>query len=87
MIVQEGIESFQFLREALDMIKPVHTDNDRHTLVPLLQRLDPFNDLGIFQRIDEFLWVDTNDELTDADQPILVLDLVRDFRAGATERG
>src|ERR1700744_1503566 len=62
VIVEESVKAFQFLRQAFNMIEPVHPDNNLNALVSLFERTDPFLYFGLLQCICKLLRVDSDDE-------------------------
>ena len=84
VVVEESIKAFQFLCQALDMIKPVHADNNLDPLVSLFERTDPFLYFGLLQCICELLRVDSDDKPVDTNQPVLILNLIGDLGTRST---
>ena len=76
MIVQEGIETTQLLRETFDMVESVDSYYDLGAFITFFEGSDAILDFGRLQRVREFLWVDAHDEFIGADETVLVLDLI-----------
>lgn len=76
VVVQECVECLQLLREALDMVQSVHSNDDLEVFILLFQGLNAFLHFGPGEGIGELLRVDPHDEFVCADESTFILDLV-----------
>jgi hypothetical protein len=60
MLGQKHLERMQLLRDALDVVQPVHADDDLATLEPVLELFEPVVDLGVAQSVDKLHRLDTD---------------------------
>lgn len=60
VLFQKPVVSFEFLRQALDVIQSIDTDDHLHATIPLLQLLGPSLHLGFRQRVVELLRINTD---------------------------
>ena len=73
---QENLESVELLRNTLDVIETVNTDNQLDTLELLLECLDTLGNLRLLEAFFELLGINTDRECTDGDDLALELDCV-----------
>jgi len=66
----------ELLRNTLDVIETVNTDNQLDTLELLLECLDTLGNLRLLEAFFELLWINTDRECTDSDDLALELDCV-----------
>ena len=91
VFVQKDLEGVQLLRHALDVVEPVHADDQLHALKLALELGNALLHLGLLQALVELLRVDADGKRADADHLALELDPVRrrleaeDARAAAKE--
>lgn len=76
MFCQEDFKRVQLLRNTLDVVKTVNTDDQLDTLELLLKCLDAFHDLGLLETFLELLRIDTDRECTNSDDLALKFDCV-----------
>jgi hypothetical protein len=73
---EEDFEGVQLLRNALDVVKTVNTDNELDALELLLKRSYPLLYLGLLETLVELLRVDTDGESADSNDLALEFDAV-----------
>lgn len=77
MLSQEHLEGVQFLRDALDVVKTIDTDNQLHALELALQHSNTVLDFGLLQTLLEFFRINADWKRADGDDLALELDAVR----------
>ena len=65
------------MRQSLDIVQSINTDNNMDVLVSFFQLLDPFLYFRLAQSLVELLRIDSDNESARLDQAILVLNLIR----------
>jgi hypothetical protein len=73
---QENFKSVKLLRDTLDVIKTVNTNNQLDALELLLECLDTLCDLRLLEPFLELLGIDTDRECTNGDDLALKFDCV-----------
>ena len=73
---EENLKSVQLLRNALDVIQTIHTDDELHALELALKGSNALLNLGLFQTILKLFWVNADGESTDSDNLALELNAV-----------
>ena len=76
MLCQEDFKSVKLLRNTLDVIKTINTNNQFNALELLLECLDTLCNLGLLEAFFELLWVNTDRECTNSDDFALELDCI-----------
>lgn len=83
MFGQEDLQSMQFLWNTFDVIKPVNSNDEFHTLEFPLKRCDALLYLGFQETFSELLGVDANWECSNGDYLALKFNAVRRRRQTA----
>ena len=76
MFCQEDFKSMELLRDTLDVIKTINTNNQFDALELLLECLDTLCNLGLLEAFLELLRINADRESTDGDDLALELDCV-----------
>lgn len=76
VLIQEHFEGVQLLRDALDVVQTVDSDDELDALELLLQLRDSLLDRGLLQSLGELLRVDSDWEGTNGAQLTFVFDAV-----------
>lgn len=80
MLCQENLKRMQLLRDSLDVVKTVDTNDELDTLELLLEGCDALHDLRLFEAFIKLLRVDADGECTDCDNFTLEFDCIRSSR-------
>lgn len=73
---QEDLKSMQLLRNTLDVVQTIDTNDQLDALELLLERLNAFRNLGLLEALLELLGIDTDRESTNSDNLALELNCV-----------
>jgi hypothetical protein len=65
VLVQETLDGVKFLRDSLDVIQSIDSDDDLDTLETFLQLSQPFGNDRLFQSVDKLHGLDSDRESTD----------------------
>lgn len=84
VIVEEGIETTELLRQTFDMVQPINAYYHLYAFVAFSETSNSILNLGHLEGVGELLWVDANNELVDANKAVFILYLIWDLGAGIT---
>jgi hypothetical protein len=76
MLGQENLKRVQLLRDTLDVVEAVNTNDELHALELLLESRDALLDLGLLETLVELLRVDTDRKCANRNDLSVVLDAV-----------
>lgn len=67
MIIEKSVESFQFLREAFNVVQSVDANNYLDAFIAFFQVSNALLNLGLFQGVGELFGIDADNELVYTD--------------------
>jgi hypothetical protein len=87
VLVQENLQGVQLLRNTLDVIETINSDDELDALELFLQLRNPFLNRRLLQALRELLGINADREGPDSSQPSFILDAVwRGGEASASTR-
>ena len=85
VLSEEDFQSMKFLRDAFDVIKAVHTNDELYTLKFALKRGDALLNFRLLQAFSKLFRIDTNRKRANGDDFALVFNSIRGSNESTTE--